>query len=173
MNMKLIRNEKGFTLLELLLVLAITGAIGGTMVLTTTTIVKITPQSNDNIVALHQVHSAGYWITRDVQTAQIVDIAPPYGEFLQLSAAVTGAANSVITYQLEDTVDGLKKLMRVKDGASVMVAENIYYNPGEPDTSTKILDYQNNLLSFRICTKSGNVTVSNKYEAAQRVGASP
>ena len=121
-----------------------------------------------------EINTAGYWITRDVQTAQAVVIAPPYGEFLQLSSTVTGSDDSVILYQFEDMAGGLKKLMRAKDGVSIMIAENVYFNPDtDPDHSTKILNYQNNQLSFRICTKAGNVVVTNKYEATQRVASSP
>ncbi len=174
MKIRLLGNNKGFTLLELLIALGIMSAIGGGMVMSTMTIVKITPQSNDHIIALHQTHNAGYWITRDVQTAQAVNISPPYGEFVILTSVVTGSDDSIITYELEDMAGGLKKLMRVKDGESIMVAENVYYDPdADPDNSTKILNYQNNQLSFRICTKSGDVTVTNKYEATQRVASSP
>lgn len=168
--MKLLRNEKGFSLLELLIVLGIMSVIGTGMAVTTATIVKITPQSNDHVIVLRQAQNAGYWITRDVQTAQSVDINPAGGEFLKLTLTVVGSADSLVTYQLEDMAGGMKKLVRTSQGVPMLVAEYIYYDPDvNPDTSTKILDYQNYKLSFRMTARSGDATVIKKYEASQRV----
>lgn len=172
--MKLLRSEKGFSLLEMLIVLGIMGAIGGAMAMTTATIVKITPQSNDQVIALRQVQNGGYWITRDVQTAQTVDINPATGEFLKLMLTVVGSDDSTVTYQLEDMAGGMKKLVRTSQGVPMLVAEYIYYDPvGNPDTSTNILDYQNNKLSLRITAKSGDTSVIRKYQATQRVPIVP
>ena len=168
--MKLLRSEKGFSLLELLIVLGIISVIGSGMAVTTATIVKITPQSNDHVIALRQTQNAGYWITRDVQTAQTIDINPAGGEFLKLTLTVVGSEDSIVTYHLEDMAGGMKKLLRISQGLPMLVAEYIYYDPAvSPDTSTKILDYQDYKLSFRMTAKSGDATVIKKYEAFQRV----
>jgi prepilin-type N-terminal cleavage/methylation domain-containing protein len=173
--MKLFRNEKGFSLLELLVAIGIVGLVGGGMTMTTATIVKITPQSNDHIIVLSQAQNAGYWITRDMFTAQAIDINPAMGEFMNLSLTVVGDdEGNTISYRLDDMPDmpgDIKRLMRISNSVnSMLVAEYIYYDPiGNPDVSTRILGYQDNKLSVRISTKSGEVTTINKFEATQRV----
>ncbi len=71
--MKLKRNQKGFTLIEVLVVVGILGAIMGVMAMTVVTIMIISPKSNDWVIALRQVQNAGYWISRDAQRAQNID----------------------------------------------------------------------------------------------------
>ncbi len=168
--MKLLKSERGFSLLELLIALGIISIIGGAMAMTTATIVRLTPQSNDQVIALRQAQNAGYWITRDVQAAQTVDINPATGEFLKLTFTVVGSDNSIITYRLEDMAGGKKKLVRISQGMPMLVAEYIYYDPAaNPDTSTRILEYENYKISFQITATTGDATVIKKYQASQRV----
>ncbi len=177
--MKVLRNEKGFTLLELLIAMAIVGVIGSAMTMTTATIVKITPQSNDHIIVLNQAQNAGYWITRDVQTAQTVDPNPAAG-FLELTSSVfSGGAyvDATILYRLDampNMPGTIKRLMRVSNDVTMMVAEYIYYDPvGNPDATTKILPpdpLHPDKVSFRITAKSGGViSEPMNYEATQRL----
>jgi prepilin-type N-terminal cleavage/methylation domain-containing protein len=173
--MRLMRSEKGFSLLEMLVVLGIMAAIGSAMTVTTATIAKITPQSNEEVVILRQVQNAGYWITRDVQMAQAVDNNPASG-ILELTTKeyIDGSyVDSIVTYQLEDMDGGLKKLMRASEESTILIAENIYYNPdGDSENSTKILSYDSeaHTLSFRVSAKSGDVLMfKREYTAIQRV----
>ena len=170
---KWLRSDKGFSLIEILIVLGIMSTVGGAMVITTATITRITPQSTNQIVALYQAQNAGYWITRDVQTAQTIDTAPITGELLKLTLTVVGSDDTIITYQLQNTPDGLKKLVRTCDGVPMLVAEYVYYDPiGNPDTSTKVLPpdaLYPDKVTFRITTKSNEATVIRKYEPTQRV----
>jgi prepilin-type N-terminal cleavage/methylation domain-containing protein len=173
---KWLRGELGFTLLELMIALGIMSIIGVTIAMTTATITKVTPKITSETVALYQAQNAGYWITRDVQTAQIVDPAPITGEFLILTLKVEGSDDVSITYQLQNAADGSKKLMRIRDGISMLVAEHIYYDPvGDPDSSTIVLapdPLYPDKVAFRITTKCSDTTVIKKYEATQRVARS-
>jgi prepilin-type N-terminal cleavage/methylation domain-containing protein len=170
-RMNILREQKGFTLIELLMVVSLTGIIGGVAAMTTTTMMKLVPQSNDHVVAQHQVQNAGFWITRDVQMAQTIDSDPVGGELIQMTLNVVGSPDVIVTYELEDMDSGMKRLVRRTDqGTEMLVAEYIYYDPdGDPDNTTNIVDYQSSILTFRITAKSGNVSVIKKYEATQRV----
>jgi hypothetical protein len=94
---------------------------------------------------------------------------------MNLSLTVVGDdEGNTISYRLDDMPDmpgDIKRLMRISNSVnSMLVAEYIYYDPiGNPDVSTRILGYQDNKLSVRISTKSGEVTTINKFEATQRV----
>ncbi len=171
MAMKILKDQKGFTLIEMLMVVSLVGIIGGVAAMTTTTMMRLVPQSNDHVITQRQVQNAGFWITRDIQMAQVVNTSPEGGGFIQMTLNVVGSPDVIVTYELEDMVDGMKKLMRRTDvGTEMMVAEYIYYNPDEdPDNSTRIMNYLSPTLTFAVTSKSGNVSVSKKYEATQRV----
>ena len=178
--MKLKGDQKGFTLVEMITVVAILGAIMGVMAMTIGIIPKVSGESNDQAIALRQVQNAGYWISRDAQRAQNIhtDVTAP--DFLILTWTewdYSGEASSTfhaVTYTLEDMPGGVKKLMRRHqdhEGADeqILIAEYIYYDPGgDPDNSTKVIDYQTPTLTVRITATSGEVRVSREYEASRR-----
>jgi prepilin-type N-terminal cleavage/methylation domain-containing protein len=78
--MKLKTTEKGFTLIEMLVAMAIAGAIMGVMSAAVITIIRTTAQNDEWNVNLRQVQNAGHWITRDALMAQAV-VTPTPGHF--------------------------------------------------------------------------------------------
>ena len=169
-KLKIWRGEKGFTLIELLMVVSLVGIIGGVAAMTTTTMIRLVPQSNDHVIAQHQVQNSGFWITRDVQMAQTIDSNPSGGQFLQMTLNTPESSEITVTYELRDMGGGMKKLVRISQGSEMLVAEYIYFNPdGDPDHSTKLLDYNSPTLTFKITASSGDASVEKKYEATQRV----
>ena len=180
-NDKTKRHENGFTLIELVVGIAIAGSIMGVMSMSVIMMMKVSQQNSDHALALQQVQNAGYWVSRDIVQAQVIDEAPAAPELLVLQWVEINDAgiseNCTVTYQLDDMADGTKKLSRKLevDGAlqaQILVAQYLYYEPvSDPDTSTMVLDYLSPLLKFRITAMLGTATVSRQYEATQRVPA--
>ncbi len=174
------RGEKGFTLIEVITIVAILGAIMGVVSMTIIMVMKISPQNNDWAVALRQVQNAGYWISRDVMMAQSVNVTTL--EFLTLEWVILdddgNSANCTVTYQFEDMSDGMKRLIRQKQVGDepeeqILIAENIYYDPdGDPSNSTKVIDYESPTLTVKMTATCGETTVSRQYETTQRVPTS-
>jgi prepilin-type N-terminal cleavage/methylation domain-containing protein len=73
--------EKGFTLLEILVSLAILSAIMTVISAATILIMKTSSQNEELNVNLRQVQNAGHWVSQDALMAQIVDLDKP-GVFL-------------------------------------------------------------------------------------------
>ena len=179
--MGLIRSEKGFTLLEMLIVVGILGVIMGVMTMSVAMIMKVSPQNNDWTIALRRVQNAGYWISRDVQMAQTIDPNPTAPNFLILTLPVMDIdtqtiINKTFIYKLEDMNGGMKKLTRTDQdtGQQITIAEYIYYAPDtDPQNSTMVINYdaQSRVLTVRITASSGTKRASRNYEAAQRVPA--
>jgi prepilin-type N-terminal cleavage/methylation domain-containing protein len=182
--MKLKTNEKGFTLIELLVGIAIAAFVVGAASMTIITMMRLTPQTNNWAIALHQVQNAGYWISRDVMMSD--NVTPGTGDtFLTLTQPQPSTVlqpsppPKTIDYEFEDMSGGLKRLWRNDQtaGQQTMIAEYIYFNPlGDPANSTMVIttppspDY---VLTVRIAATSGNVPVTKTYEAMQRVLPAP
>ncbi len=66
--------QRGFTIIELLLVIAITGAIGGVIAQTIMMMWDVVTDSRSHVAAIMQVQNAERWIERDAKMAQTVDV---------------------------------------------------------------------------------------------------
>ena len=84
--------EKGYTLVELMIALAITGVISAVLGLAVQQIVTVPEQNNDKIAAVHAVQNAGHWVGLDGQTAT--------GAVGGSSLTLTLADNSTLSYIL-------------------------------------------------------------------------
>ncbi len=65
--------EKGFTLIELIIAVALTGIIGAAATVSIHQVIATTALSNNQNTAINQVLHAGYWITRDALMAQSIE----------------------------------------------------------------------------------------------------
>jgi prepilin-type N-terminal cleavage/methylation domain-containing protein len=117
MPKKLRTDQKGFTLIEILIAVVIVGLIAAGAAGATVQIVQST-HTTAHMLAVRQVQTAGYWVSTDGLQAQYVTAPGPTGFPLHLEW--TDAENNLheITYTLEP-VDGLCKLRR-SDGAGSM-----------------------------------------------------
>ena len=110
---KLKKGQRGLTLVELLIVIAITGLIAGGITMTIFQVFNINTRTTNRMTAVRQVQNAGFWVSPDVQMAQSVDAGGSSGFPLALNWTeyVTGNNHTVI-YDLVDMSAGLKKLQR-------------------------------------------------------------
>jgi len=174
------RDQRGFTLIEVLVAMIIVFLIAGAAGMATVQGVNITQQSNDQMTVIREVQNAGYWISRDAQMAEdvIVDDDPETADFLILlwtewdEGKGTLSAYNVATYSLEDVVGGIAKLKRThwsSAGANkqTLVAEYIYYNPGDPDNTTKA-SYQSPVLTMQITASFGEAEETKEYAVQRR-----
>lgn len=106
------REERGFTLVEMLMAVAITGCLVTALGMAVQQVFAVPERGNDQVTALHAVQNAVHWLSVDGQTAK----AASGGSSLTL----TLPDDSLITYTL--TGD---ELHRVAAGADLTVARNI------------------------------------------------
>jgi prepilin-type N-terminal cleavage/methylation domain-containing protein len=118
--MKLKTTEKGFTLIEVLVALAILGAIMGVMSAAVITILKTSSQNNEWNVNLRQVQNAGHWISQDTLMAQVVTTDSP-GVFLALSWCNWDGNDNVVQYFF----DGNTLKRQLNGGAAILIAEYV------------------------------------------------
>jgi type II secretory pathway pseudopilin PulG len=104
--------EKGFTLVEAAIAIAITGFLVTILGLIAQQIVTVPEKSGDQVNALHSVQNAAHWMTLDGQTA----LSATGGDGLTLN--LPGGA--VISYTLDGT-----DLVRASGGNTQTVAEDV------------------------------------------------
>lgn len=166
MDMKFKINEKGLTLIEVVVGLSIAAFVVGASSTAIVAMERLSPQNGDWAIALSQVQNAGYWISRDVQMSQgTITVGTGNPTFLTLTLPQTTTDNKTVIYQLQDMSGGLKRLIRNDQTANQqkMIAEYTSV-PTSPVYNT-----DNRTLTFTLRATSGKVQVTKNYEANQRV----
>jgi prepilin-type N-terminal cleavage/methylation domain-containing protein len=76
---KITKNQRGFTLIELIIAIAITTLIIGGVASALFQVYNVNTLNSNHMNATRQVQNAGFWISQDSQMAQIVDTTDDVG----------------------------------------------------------------------------------------------
>jgi prepilin-type N-terminal cleavage/methylation domain-containing protein len=167
---KMKARQKGFTLLELTVVLALTAII--TMVISTVVIQMFTEseRGSSRMTAAQQVQNAGFWFKHDGVMAQTVMLDDPSTgdteEFITIVWTDWNGSSHRVAYALEDADGGLKKLMRSYsiDGnppQTIVVADSIT----APSISS---NWDGTVLTMQITVQVGSQNAARTYQVKPR-----
>ena len=170
------KNQRGFTLTELVIAIAISGIIAGTATGTIFQVFSGSTRSNNHMVAVRQVQNAGYWVSRDTQMAQSMMFDDPattdVTEFLTLSWTEWDTSDvHRVAYTLEDISGSeLKNLRRSHsingvDSESAVIAQFI-----DPANTNCDEDADGTLL-FTVTATVQEQSETRVYEVISRPGS--
>jgi len=180
------KNQKGFTLIELMIVIGISSIITGSIIMTIFQVVIGSARTNNHMIAVRQAQNAGYWVSHDAQMAQSVGLAdesvddPDGTRFPFTLTWVDWGNNEVhqVTYTLEDMTGGSKQLKRSHfiNGTTEtsLVAQFIdaTEKDGKPQTRC---EFTNGALIFTVTTAVGTDAEKRSetrvYEIVPRPGS--
>ena len=159
------RGQKGFTLIEIAIAIAISGLIASAITMTIFQIVDSSGRASNHMTVVRQAQSAGYWISSDVRMAHVITPSDPDDDGFPLVLQWTewdGTVNS-ITYTLEGN-----ELIRNHNGAPTVVAQFIESVDVQPRP------YDIGKLTFTVTSSLGDGSAEQSetriYEIAPRPG---
>ena len=160
----LCKNKCGFTFIEVMVAMVITGLIGGGVATVTYQVLSANAGNDAHMKAVTQVENAVHYITRDVQMAQVVNTTNPSGFPLTLNWLEWDNTTRSVTYAIQD--GQLERTMSVNGGSpdTAIIAANI-----NPDTALTNCSYAGRVLNFKLTVSVGGMQPKDETRAFQIV----
>ena len=164
------RREKGFTVPEVLIGVAIMAIVVGAVAMTITTLLLNEGQAAGQNTALPQVQNAGYWISRDVQMARIVTLDEP-GVFLRLDIPRDNIPDN--DYTIDYLFDGDKLKRQVYDSLGTLTSETFIADYIDTSNTTfSVLGADAGLYKLTVRASRDETGATRSYEISQRLRSS-
>ena len=164
---RLRKDQRGFSMMELLMVIALTAVITTAITTTVFQVFNINTRTANHMIAVSQVQQAGKLVSEDMLEAKpdMVDPSPSGGEFLVLGwVAQNGTEVHDITYTL---VDGeLWRSESVDGGEPTMTRVAEYINPDETSCAP-----EGGVLKFTVTATVGEESETRIYRVQPRSGS--
>jgi prepilin-type N-terminal cleavage/methylation domain-containing protein len=95
-------HQKGFTLIEMLVALAITAVIGVGISAAVVQVISVNSIATHHILAIKQVENVSYWLNHDLRMAQAVQVGGGSGFPLNLSWTEWNNTTHQVSYSITD-----------------------------------------------------------------------
>ena len=123
----IIKNQRGVTLIELLIAVAITSVVTGSITMTMFQVYAGNARTSNHMMAVKQVQNAGYWFSRDALMAQTVILTADADGFpLTLHWAEWDTTTHQVTYDIVSD-----ELKRTEGAIEFVVADYINSDPSK------------------------------------------
>jgi len=170
------RDQRGLTLVELLIAILLAGIVTSGITMTIFQVFNMNSRTSSHMVAIRQVQHAGKQVSQDLLQAQGVDLGGGSGFPLTLAWTDWDDAQHEIDYTLEDMAGGLKKLQRshsVNGGEPTVILVAEYIDLAETSCVCNCVDgcdCDNLVLTFTVTANVGGQSETRVYEVTPRAG---
>jgi Tfp pilus assembly protein PilE len=165
-----LNSRRGYTMIEVVVIIAVLGAITAVMAMTINMALKITATDTAQSILLTQVHQGASWISKDVASAD--NITTDSGTVLcSMKRYVWNQVDNITTTTTIDYVVSSTNLLRkVNGGSGTIIAQYIKY----PDADTTFTvapsaPYQSNVYLLKLKAVSGNNNYKQQFKIYQRL----
>jgi prepilin-type N-terminal cleavage/methylation domain-containing protein len=173
------KKQLGFTLVELMIAIAVSGVITGAITTTVYQVVTGNFRTNNHMTAVRQVQEAGYWVSHDALMAQSVELAgesvdDPDGTRFPFTLTWTEWDTNDV-HHVVYSLDG-NELQRIHSingttEASIIIAEFI-----DPEPAKTSCDWDGGVLTFTVTATVGAGSAQEQsetrvYEVKPRPGS--
>lgn len=163
------KEQKGFTLIEVIMALAITGIIGLGTAMATGQILTQAAKNSDYGTAIQHTMNAIYWISRDAQMSQTLEPNGASSFPLILSWTEWDNSEHQVTYSIEG--DMLRRSYSINGGAPSETVVAQYIDSVSENTKCELTS---GLLTLKVTTTIGEgvhaISVTRVREIAPRPG---
>lgn len=169
---KLKKGERGFSLVELVIVVALAGLVGAAITATAFQVFTFSTRLSNQMTAVRQVQQAGFWVSPDVMMAQNVTPGGCPDCLVNLyweEEGGTGDSHNV-TYKLIDMSGGLKRLEREHYVNSAFDSATAVAECIDPAQTSFVLVVGGGAYDFTVTATVGEQTETRVYEVKPRVG---
>jgi len=164
----MIWDERGTTIIELILVVAIIALIVGVLARTMYQVVTITDRGNAEMVVQHDLRNAATWLNRDVLSASKATVSGSQMVLEVPDLRTTPEVTTTISYITYTYSADTGNLTRDGDGSAVTVARHIASTPFTP---TGVITAPN-VVTVTLYSLEGNVPGSGTFALKMRAGVS-
>ncbi len=156
------RNQKGFTLIEILVAMAITGFIGVGLTMAASQVMSVNALSVNHVIVVKQVENAAYWINRDARMAQIIQPNGVSGFPLNLSWVEWDNTTHQVAYVISN--GELQRSSSINGTQPIQIAVAQYIDSNADNTSCQ---YSNGVFNFKVTASVSGFRPANQTRMAQ------
>ena len=144
------KKNHGFTLIEVIIATAILGLLGSGIATTIFQTLTVNRQNVSSVTALKQVENVIFWVGRDTQMAQSVEMGVNAGFPLVISWLEWDGTSNQVTYSI--TGNAIQRSHSVNSGAPIntVLANNI-----DSNTALTNCQFNSDVLTFTVTSSIG------------------
>jgi prepilin-type N-terminal cleavage/methylation domain-containing protein len=156
------KNERGFTLIELMVAIAIAGLITGGITAAIIQILTVNTRASNHMICVRQVQQAGKEVSKDALQARpgSINVTPPGGGLLTLNWTDWEGEVNQVAYNI--TSDGELQRWHNDDGVRVIAQ---YIDPDQTGCN-----WTGSVLTFTVTAAVGTESETRIYEIEPRPG---